>query len=98
MEAIGEAANGEETIRLAADLSPDVIVMDLEMPFMNGYEATRKIKAKFPAMRVVILSVHAGLEEQEKAREAEADSFVVKGASYEALLKAILGNKEEEHG
>jgi DNA-binding NarL/FixJ family response regulator len=91
MEIVGEAANGKEAIRLATDLSPDVVVMDLEMPIMNGYEATRQIKSHLLAPRVVILSVHGGPEQQEKARATGADAFVVKGASFDVLEKAILG-------
>ena len=91
MEIVAEAGNGREAIRLAADLAPDVVVMDLEMPVMNGYEATRQLKSRSPAMRVVILSVHAGAKEREGARTAGADCFVVKGASYEVLVDTIQG-------
>ena len=86
----GEAGDGLEAVRLAAELAPDVIVMDLEMPGLDGFEATRRIKAHRPAPRVVILSVHAGAAEQENAQAAGADSFVVKGAPYDCLMKAIL--------
>lgn len=88
---IAEAANGQEAVRLAADLAPDVVLMDLEMPVMDGYEATRQIKSRLPAPRVVILSVHAGSEERAKAIAAGADGFVVKGADYDVLIHAILG-------
>jgi DNA-binding NarL/FixJ family response regulator len=67
--------------------------MDLEMPVMNGYEATRQIKFQFPATRVVILSVHAGPMERESARAAGADVFVVKGASYDVLVNAIQASE-----
>jgi len=90
MEIIAEAVNGQEAVRLAADLAPDVVVMDLEMPVMNGYEATRQIKSRLPAPRVVILSVHAGPVELDRARAAGADRFVIKGARYEILLNAVL--------
>jgi len=91
IEIIAEASNGQEAVRLADALAPDVVIMDLEMPILNGYAATCQIKSHLPATRVVILSVHAGLEEQEKAYAAGADYFVVKGSGYEALLNAILG-------
>ena len=90
MEIIAEAVNGQKAVRLAADLAPDVVVMDLEMPVMNGYEATRQIKSRLPAPRVVILSVHAGPVELDHARAAGADRFVIKGARYEILLNAVL--------
>jgi two-component system response regulator DegU len=91
IEIIAEARNGAEAVRLAAELAPDAIVMDLEMPGMDGYEATRQIRQCQPSPRVVILSVHAGPVEQERARAAGADSFVEKGADYEILLNAVLG-------
>jgi len=91
MEVIGEAANGQEAIRLTAELSPDVVVMDLEMPGKDGFEATRQIKAQVHAPRIVILSIHAGMEEQQRALAAGADAFFMKGNSYEALVNSILG-------
>jgi DNA-binding NarL/FixJ family response regulator len=91
IQIVGEAGNGLDSVRLVSELSPDVVVMDLEMPGMDGYEATRQIKAHQPAPRVVILSVHATLAEMEQALSVGADSFVLKGARYETLLNAILG-------
>jgi two-component system response regulator DesR len=90
VEIVGEASDGAQAVRLAEELSPQVVVMDLEMPGMDGYEATRRIKARTPAARVVILSVHASPAEVNRARHAGADSFVTKGARYEILLNAIL--------
>ncbi len=102
IEIAAEAANGEEAVRLAAELRPDAVIMDLEMPGMDGYEATRRIKNDTPAVRVIILTVHAGPEERRRARAAGADSFVVKGESYEVLLNAICGtgglSSEWNHG
>jgi len=97
LEVVGEAANGLEAITQAEALRPDVVVMDLEMPVMDGYEATRQIKSYQPAPLVVILSVHAGPGERERAREAGADGFVVKGASYQILLNAILARGGSTH-
>ena len=94
MEVVAEAGTGMEAVRLAASLRPDVVVMDLEMPVMNGYEAARQIKSRFPDMRVVILSVHAGAQERESARTAGADGFVVKGARYDVLVNAILAKDD----
>jgi pilus assembly protein CpaE len=92
IEVVAEAANGQEAVCLATELSPDAIVMDLEMPRMDGYDATRQIKNETPDSRVIILSVHAGLEERSRAQAVGADCFVVKGESYEALVDAILGS------
>lgn len=94
MEIVAEGGNGQEAVQLTASHSPEVVVMDLEMPVMNGYEATRLIKSRFPATRVVILSVHAGPWEREEARASGADGFVVKGASYDVLVNAILAKED----
>jgi DNA-binding NarL/FixJ family response regulator len=91
LEVVGEAQDGREAVHQAQTLHPDVVLMDLEMPVLDGYAATRQIKAEQPGVRVVILSIHAGPEEEARARAAGADGFVVKGASYQALLDAILG-------
>ena len=91
MEVVAEAADGQEAVRIAAQLTPDVIIMDLEMPGMDGFEATRQIKAQGPAPRIVILSVHADPENVARARSVGADEFVVKGASFKILINAIMG-------
>ncbi len=88
---IDEAQDGKEAIEKTQSLHPDVVLIDLEMPRLDGYEATRRIKSLQPAPRVVVLSAHAGPAERKRAREAGADNFVVKGASYRILLNAILG-------
>ncbi len=98
IEIAGEAANGEDAVRLTAELHPDAVVMDLEMPSMDGYEATRRIKNEAPAVRVIILSVHAGSEERRRARAAGADCFVVKGESYQVLVDAIRGTGRPSNG
>ena len=95
-EVIAEAVDGQEAVHMATALTPDVIVMDLEMPGMDGFEATRLIKAHEPAPWVVILSVHGGLAEQ-TARAAGADSFVIKGTDYQILINAILGKDGSTH-
>lgn len=91
MEIVGEATNGQDAIRLSAELSPDVIIMDLEMPGMDGFEAARQIKAQAYKPRIVILSIHAGMEELQRARATGADAFLIKGNSYDVLVNAILG-------
>lgn len=96
VEIVGEAANGREAIRLATELSPEVIIMDLEMPGLDGCAATSQIKQHLPNTRVVMLSVHASPEDKLRAQAAGVDRFVVKGASYYVLLGAILG-KEISH-
>ena len=95
IEVVAEATSGEAAIRLAAEHQPEVVVMDLEMPGMDGYETTRQIKDHRLSQRVVILSIHAGRQEQQRARAAGADGFITKGASYEILVDAILAEKGE---
>jgi len=89
IEIVGEAANGREAISQAEALRPDMVVMDLEMPVMDGYEATRRIKAACPACRVVALTIHAGEAERQQALQAGMADVVVKGAPLEVLLRAI---------
>jgi two-component system nitrate/nitrite response regulator NarL len=98
IEVVAEAADGQDAVCLAAALSPNVIVMDLQMPGMDGYEATLRIKNEVPNVRVIILSIHAGPEEQSRARAVGADHFVVKGESYEVLVNAIRGTGEASSG
>jgi DNA-binding NarL/FixJ family response regulator len=90
---IGEAANGLEAVHQAGVLQPDVILMDLEMPVMNGYEATRQIKNQSPACRVIALTIHGYPEALDKALQSGADAFIVKGAPLASLIQEIL--KEE---
>jgi DNA-binding NarL/FixJ family response regulator len=89
IEIVGEAANGQAAIDQALRLRPQVVVMDLEMPVLDGYEATRQIKRLCPACRVVALTIHAGEAEQQRALAAGVDVFVAKGAPLVALVEAI---------
>jgi DNA-binding NarL/FixJ family response regulator len=90
IEIVGEAADGLEAIRLAQALQPEVVLIDLEMPVLDGYEATRQIKAGSPSCRVVALTVHGYEAARQKAMQAGADLFLVKGAALESLIQAIL--------
>jgi len=89
IEIVGEAANGVETLQMAKTLFPEVVLMDLEMPVMDGYEATRQIKETHPDCRVIALSIHAGEMERQRALQSGVDAFVVKGAALGTLLDAI---------
>jgi len=89
IEVIGEASNGLEAIRLVEALCPQVVLMDLEMPIMDGYEAARQIKVLRPSCRVIALSIHGGEAERQRAFETRVDDFIVKGAPLETLMEAI---------
>jgi DNA-binding NarL/FixJ family response regulator len=91
IEIIAEAKNGAEAIELTAIHQPDVVLMDLEMPVMDGFEATRRIKKDLPGTRVIILSIHAGPVERELARSAGAESFFEKSSPLGGLIQEIQG-------
>ncbi len=89
VEVAGEAANGREALELVGALCPDVVLLDLEMPVMDGYEAARQIKARCPAVRVVAFSVHSYAAARQKAVRAGMDEFIEKGASLNEILQKI---------
>jgi DNA-binding NarL/FixJ family response regulator len=89
LDMVGEARNGQAALQQVQALQPDVVLMDLEMPVMDGYTATRQIKACCPTIRVVILSVHGGENERQKASQAGADAFIVKGDPLSEIIQAI---------
>jgi DNA-binding NarL/FixJ family response regulator len=89
MKIVGEAKTGREALQMAAALQPDVIVMDIAMPSMNGLEATRQILKVSPRMRILILSAHSDPEYIEQMVKVGASGFLVKQSSGEALTKAI---------
>lgn len=93
LEIVGEAADGLEAIRLAESLHPDAVLMDLEMPVMDGYEATRQIKARFPC-KVIALTVHDYESARAKAGQSGVDAFLVKGISVEKIIQTISKQKE----
>jgi DNA-binding NarL/FixJ family response regulator len=93
IEIVGEANNGSEAICLAEALCPQVILMDLEMPVLDGYEATRQIKMAQPSCRIIALTIHDGEMERVKASQVGVDDFVVKGPSVDGLIKSIRISK-----
>ncbi len=90
VKVVGEAANGQEAIAMAEQLCPDVVVMDLEMPVVDGITAAHALRQRGLAARIIILSVHADAETVQRARAAGADVFVDKAASPETLLSVIV--------
>jgi DNA-binding NarL/FixJ family response regulator len=89
LEVVGEASNGAEAVRLAARLNPQVIVMDCQLPEMNGLEATRKILAAQPETAILMLSMHSEDTLVRQALEAGARGYVLKNAMDLDLAQAI---------
>lgn len=86
---VGEATIGQQALDLTREVRPDVIVMDISMPVMDGIEATRRIKKEFPDIRVVGLSMQEDEQVIDKMYKVGADFFINKTASPGELLKAI---------
>lgn len=89
IEVAATCSNGREAIRAAAALAPDVIVMDISMPDMNGIDATREILARSPAVRVVMLSMHANRQHVHQALAAGASGYVLKDAAAAEVVSAV---------
>ncbi len=86
---VGEAANGEEAVELVPLVKPDVVLMDIVMPVMNGAEATALIKEAFPSVQVIALTSFADGDVVEQTLEAGAISYLLKDSRPEALAQAI---------
>jgi DNA-binding NarL/FixJ family response regulator len=86
---VGEAGDGEIAVASAAELLPDVVVLDVEMPRRNGYEVCRLLKGMERPPLVVFLTVHCDPISRQRALAAGADGFVDKGAGWRALLSQI---------
>jgi len=88
-EVVGEASDGIEALRLAASLRPDVILMDIAMPAMNGLEALRQLGSASASPRVIVLSVHSEREYVAEALRAGAWGYLSKDTAYEDLFEAL---------
>ncbi len=88
LEVVGEAGDGREAVSKAQSLHPDVILMDLNMPGMDGLQAIREIKSQGLG-RVIVLSVHGYLTARAEACEAGCDAFLVKGVDISTILNTI---------
>ena len=89
IEVIGEAEDGIATVKMTAQLQPDVVVMDIAMPLLNGLEATRQIKRDFSQVKVLILTMHENEEYIRQVLAAGALGYVLKDAAARDLLGAI---------
>lgn len=89
MTVVAEAEDGRSAVRLAAELSPDIIVMDISMPGLNGIDATRRIAAENPGIKVIALSMHADRNFVVEMFKAGAAGYLLKDCAFEELILAI---------
>ena len=89
VEILGEATNGEEAVSKARELQPDIVLMDITMPGMNGLEATRLIKKENPEMKILVLTMHEEDDYFYRILEAGASGYFIKGGSFTELLSAL---------
>jgi two-component system response regulator NreC len=89
VEVVGEAAGGEEAVRKALELKPDVVVMDLMMPGINGIEATQRIRAALPEVRVLVLSMYDDEEHVQRLLAGGASGYMLKRATSDELVRAL---------
>jgi DNA-binding NarL/FixJ family response regulator len=89
-DVVGLAENGREAVQLAASLQPDVVLMDLHMPVMDGIEATRRLQLASPRSRVVVVTASTSPEDGVRARAAGACAYIRKWASSEDLREAVV--------
>ena len=95
LEVVGEAADGLDALHLIQDLQPDVVVLDITMPGLNGLEVLRRVSQRLPAVRVLMLSVHEGEEYVLRALQAGASGYLLKRSLGAELLLAI---RAAQHG
>lgn len=95
---VGEAADGEECVRLARALRPEVVLMDVSMPRLDGFEATRRIKAERPEAKVIILTVHDEVGYRRAAVDVGADAYIPKKNFRDELFYTIRRIKRNPYG
>lgn len=88
-EIVGEAKDGQEAIDLTGELAANLVMMDINLPSINGIEATRKIKSLYPKVKVIMLSMNESQEYVIKADQAGADGYLLKSIEKDELLEAI---------
>jgi DNA-binding NarL/FixJ family response regulator len=88
-EVVGEAANGLEAVQLAERFRPDIVIMDLKMPEMDGFEATRQIKSRHLAGAVIVLTLYGDQHNRERAAHVGVDAFIEKDEAIDTLEKKI---------
>ena len=94
MQVVGTAGDGASAVELVAQKRPDMVLMDLKMPVMNGVEATRRIRAQFPEIKVLVLTTYADDEWVFDAIQAGASSYLLKDTPRDDVIRAIRGTAE----
>jgi DNA-binding NarL/FixJ family response regulator len=89
-EVVGEASDGEEAMRLAAELQPELVLMDVTMPVLDGIEATRQLHAQRPDLPIVVLTMHGEASVRADAVAAGASAFVTKDSSMQEVVQTAL--------
>lgn len=97
-EVIGEAGNGLEGVELALSLQPDIVLMDLSMPVMDGVAATKEIREKVPKCQVVVLTMHDDVARTRQALDAGANGYMSKGSSFAEVLGTVEAVADGETG
>jgi two-component system, NarL family, response regulator NreC len=92
----GEADNGVAAIRLAAELKPDIIIMDVSMPGLNGLEATRVIHEAQPEIKILLLTLHQSVEILRSAFQAGAQGYLLKSEAEQELQRALRSITDEQ--
>lgn len=98
VEVVGEAANGSQAVLLAESLAARVVVMDVEMPVMNGIDATSEITSRLPGVAIVMLSMHDDAATISRARAAGAVAFIAKESMDNGLIEAIRSAARAQGG
>jgi DNA-binding NarL/FixJ family response regulator len=93
VEVVGEAIDGREAVNMVAKCQPDVVLMDMQMPVMDGLEATRCIKEQWPAVRVIVLTMYPRYRVEAVA--VGVDAFLLKGGPTEVLQNTILAQRPD---
>ena len=91
-----EASNGREALQSIQEQAPDVVLMDVRMPVMDGLETTKAIKVKWPRVKIIILTMYP--ENRSEALEAGADAFLLKGCSVKEVMSMIQGFQKGKTG